>query len=495
MLSLPLLPPRAVSSFTHPTRSYATLGNPRHSYASLRKPNLNHRGRLLPKYSILKCRFRPLIHAQDASLWPSHNPASHYFDPSASSDAQNPNNNGNAQNSQSTSQRQSSQHRSHSSFLVALAADENTTYQRKQNIRRFGAGWIRPPGVVKTFQTQMDEEAERVEQEALARREQALLDLQAAQTEAANREATRQADETVLEGEGERDLDDDVPEAAASDDSSVSGSVSSSEVSDSELVEDEEEEQVDASVLEHTQADMTFNEESFLEGGSLLAPNHSPSPSHDGTFNQAQEEEEVAHMLEMEEAEMSGILQEERDLDDDIPEAGEYEHTDTELSLSSDEEGSSRLSASILSNRRLSSAPGTAPRRSTRRSSGFQSMRSTGRSVRTTRSSLGQSAQTHPRSSLGTQHHSSTLTPQERTQEEPQEQRPQRVPPPRLFDPRQSFNFDANASFGFDGSSSLLDGSSFLHSSPAATRGGNGNRSGGSNLRTRFAGGRAPPRG
>jgi len=324
----------------------------------------------------------------------------------------------------------------------------------------------------------MDEEAERVEQEALARREQALLDLQAAQTEAANREAAEQGDETMVEGEGERDLDEDVPEAAASDDSSVSGSVSSSDISDSELVEDdeseEEQEEVDASVLDTTQADMTFNEESFLEG-SMLA--HDQEPDRDQ--EEDQEQEEVAHMLELEEAEMSGILQEERDLDDDIPEAGEYEHTDTELSLESDEEGSSRLSASLLSNRRVS-APGTAPRRSTRRNSGFQSMhvRSTTRSVRTTRSSLSRATHTHPRSSIGTQSRSS-ITPHELVHEEPrtqaQEQRPQRpqrvLPPPRLFDPRQSFNFDANASFGFDGSSSLFDGSSFLHSSPAATRG------------------------
>ena len=41
-------------------------------------------------------------------------------------------------------------------------------------------------------------------------------------------------------------------------------------------------------------------------------------------------------MLEMEEAEMAGVLQDERDLDDDVPEAGSYEHTDSELEDSSD---------------------------------------------------------------------------------------------------------------------------------------------------------------
>jgi hypothetical protein len=64
---------------------------------------------------------------------------------------------------------------------------------------------------------------------------------------------------------------------------------------------------------------MTFNGSSFLEGSIVAA------------------DAEVEQMPEMEEAEMAGVLQDERDLDDDVPEAGSYQHTDTELEDSSSE--------------------------------------------------------------------------------------------------------------------------------------------------------------
>jgi hypothetical protein len=51
-----------------------------------------------------------------------------------------------------------------------LRADENAIIARKLNIRRFGASWIKPPGVSKTLQGIDDERAEREEQEATALR-------------------------------------------------------------------------------------------------------------------------------------------------------------------------------------------------------------------------------------------------------------------------------------------------------------------------------------
>ena len=51
-------------------------------------------------------------------------------------------------------------------LLSILRADENLIAQRKQNIRRFGAGWLRPPGVAKTLQGMDDEKAEREEVES-----------------------------------------------------------------------------------------------------------------------------------------------------------------------------------------------------------------------------------------------------------------------------------------------------------------------------------------
>ncbi|KAI9716891.1 MAG: hypothetical protein M1812_005040 [Candelaria pacifica] len=92
-----------------------------------------------------------------------------------------------------------------------LAHVQHTTLilsQRKQNIRRFGSGWIRPPGVPKTYQAMTDEAAEREEQAAEAERELRLLEEQ---------EAAEEMEINNLEGEeagvDERDLDDEVPEA------------------------------------------------------------------------------------------------------------------------------------------------------------------------------------------------------------------------------------------------------------------------------------------
>lgn len=223
----------------------------------------------------------------------------------------------------------------------------------------------------------MDEEHEREEQELLQRREQIMNDLQAAQTDAANAEARAQNEDEMEE---ERDLDEDVPEAEA-DESDVSASEEDS-ASESGAEEGD---------TRHT-ADVTFNEDSFIEGSMV--------------------EGQVSQMLAMEEASMSGALQDERDLDDDIPEAGSYEHTDSsQLDSSSEDEATQ---ASFL-------PPGR--NRASRRSSGAA----------------------------------------------------RRSPGPVLT---QSNN---RRSAELEGSSSIIEGSSFLRSSPAAARG---------SLRARFMGAR-----
>ena len=297
-----------------------------------------------------------------------------YLDTS-STDPQNPTSNGH--------RRPNSRHGHHAgsarSILAALSADENVIDQRKQNVRRFGAGWIRPPGVAKTYQAAMDEAAEREEQEILARREQALLDLAAAQQDAANEEARAEGEDDEMV-EGERDLDDEVPEAEADESDASRSDDSASEA-----------EEGDTSAVGGHTGNMTFNEESFLES-SIIAP-------------------EVEHMLEMEEAGVAGVL-EERDLDDDVPEAGSYEHTDSELEDSSSEgEGNVGHGHTLGSGRRNSER-----RSSGRRSSGLRNGRGN----------------------------------------------------------RSSLALD---------SSSILDGSSFLRSSPAAAR---------DSLRSRIIGPRAP---
>lgn len=198
----------------------------------------------------------------------------------------------------------------------------------------------------------MDEAAEREEQELLARREQALLDLAAAQQDATNEEARAEGEDNEML-EGERDLDDEVPEAEA-DESDVSGSDDDDDASDTE----EGNTSVGGVGGGHSHVgNVTFNEESFLES-SIIAP-------------------EVEHMLEMEEAGMAGV-HEERDLDDDVPEAGSYEHTDSELEDSSSEGESNNVGRGPApSSRRTSnvSRRHSGRRNSDRRNSGLRSGR------------------------------------------------------------------------------------------------------------------------
>jgi hypothetical protein len=263
--------------------------------------------------------------------------------------------------------------------------------------------------VAKTLQANDDERIEKEEQEMLQRREQVMLDLAAAQQDAANAEAREQADEAGEdEDEEQRDLDDDVPEAMASESEASSDDDRSSSSADGE-----------------NDTTVPFNEDSFIEGSMLEA--------------------EVSHMLEMEEAEMAGVLQDERDLDDDVPEAGSYEHTDSELEDDSDEDGTRGLPTGLSSARSRRSRRESGRRTSGRRSSGLPSGAGSGVGVQ----------------GMGMQD-------------------PSRLGVSRGIDLGVDLGH-GRSSFGMDGSSSIMEGSSFMRSSPvaAAARG---------SLRDRFLG-------
>lgn len=230
-----------------------------------------------------------------------------------------------------------------SSALAALLHDENMIEQRKLNVRRFGAGWIRPPGIAKTYQAAMDEAAEREEQELLARREAAMMELANAQEQEEEEARRREMIERGLaeergeaaEGEdeeGEADLDAEVPDLDADIPEGSLGDGSEEEEDEDEEDEDEDDdEEVDEDDEDEEEAvteeevtgdvthDVTFNEESMYGDASLLGEEHN------------EDVENAQQWVAREEAEMAGDLQDERDLDDDIPEAGEYEHTDTEI--------------------------------------------------------------------------------------------------------------------------------------------------------------------
>ena len=144
---------------------------------------------------------------------------------------------------------------SHTNPLAALRAQENFIALRKSHIARFGACWIRPAGVAKTYQAAMDEVAERAEAERMAEREAVMAD-------------EMEGDDEEEEGWEEEDEEEGMGMGGAEGEDGVGGAVEGAE----------EEEEADAEV------------------------------------------------------------EAERDLDDDVPEAGSYQHTDTEVEDVSDED-------------------------------------------------------------------------------------------------------------------------------------------------------------
>jgi hypothetical protein len=194
--------------------------------------------------------------------------------------------------------------------------------------------------VAKTLQAETEEKAEREEQEALQRREQMMMDMQAQQEveEARNRAAAaaEEGEEGEVEEE-ERDLDEEIPDADGEEEEEEEEEDEDEDLSDSDEEEDEEEEEelqseLQSEMLEHSQLqhseipvaeDITFNEDSMFAENSLLEID--------------EETREQERYDRLQEAELTGVAQDqldlgvERDLDDSVPEAGSYQHTDSEL--------------------------------------------------------------------------------------------------------------------------------------------------------------------
>lgn len=188
----------------------------------------------------------------------------------------------------------------------------------------------------KTLQAMHEEEVERLEAEEQARQEQGLRDMEAQQQlqEAQARAAEGGAVVAGEEGEvmqEERDLDEDIPDAVA---------------------EDAEQEEV------------SFNEDSLAEGNTQIEAG-SPGHTHIHEDPLSSDEEnglgaEAQQALEMEEAELTGQAREEeelgmmseRNLDDSVPEAGSYQHTDTEVEDSDDSDSELQDSFAVQSARR-----------------------------------------------------------------------------------------------------------------------------------------------
>lgn len=174
-----------------------------------------------------------------------------------------------------------------------------------------------------------EEAAELAEQEEMLRQEQGLRDLQAQQEVEEARRRAAEVVEAGEEAEEERDLDDEIPDA----DAESAG-----------------------------EAEVTFNEDSMMEGSRL-------------DDEQDMEQREYAAL---EEAELTGAardeenlgIEPERNLDDSVQEAGSYQHTDTEVEDSTSDEDSSLLQDSIagMSQRQQASSARRPNTRSSNRS-------------------------------------------------------------------------------------------------------------------------------
>lgn len=172
-----------------------------------------------------------------------------------------------------------------------------------------------------------------------------MMDMQAQQEaeEARNRAAAAEEQEAE-EGEGveeERDLDEEIPDADEEGEEEEDEDEDEDEdITDSdEEEEDEEEEQSELqsemlqSQMQYSEIpvaeDITFNEESMFADTSIAALDE-----------ESREQERYRHLQE---AELTGVAQDEfdlgieRDLDDSVPEAGSYQHTDSELEDSDEE--------------------------------------------------------------------------------------------------------------------------------------------------------------
>lgn len=229
----------------------------------------------------------PFLHPPSMPL-PTH---SHYNPPTRNTQNPNPNPNANPNQSNPNS---NAQPPPVSHLLATLRADELAIINRKHSIRRFGAGWLRPPGVPKTLQGMDDERLEREEQELAAQRDQMMEDAQAAAEEEEAAVAAAAAAAAGLpvgggpvEETGAMNLDDEIPEAGvgweSSDDSSFGA------------------------------GDENYDRENGIRG--------------DG--------EEISIAIDADiGASFTG------DLDEDVPEAGSYQHTDTEVESDFEEGGS-----------------------------------------------------------------------------------------------------------------------------------------------------------
>jgi hypothetical protein len=254
------------------------------------------------------------------------------------------------------------------SALGRLRADEQYFERRRHNVSSFGSTWLKPPGIGKSLFQLREERRETEEHAEALRREQLAQEL--AEAEAANAEGIAghgtMPSETGL-GEdggepmngvdgGDRDLDDEIPDADA-EGLGFDGAESSDEDEDDDAENtigtspagnrptDALNRTVSSRELQDRVATIRATEDRVRE----MMVNQRSDAADMYSIDEGIDDEDQAQMLEEEdlipghgqEQGQPGVqahLDMEVNLDDDIPEdAGGYEHTDTEADYSSSE--------------------------------------------------------------------------------------------------------------------------------------------------------------
>ena len=265
------------------------------------------------------------------------------------------------------------------SFLGRLRADEAYLERRRANIANLGSTWLKPPGMPKTLFQIREERREAEEHAEAVRREMLAAELAAANEEEEGEDVMDEGEDEEEEEEEARDLDEEIPDAdeggvgfgfdGASDEEEEEEQESSEEEEDGggDESSSSEEEVGDISLTEarrerremaNRMASIRATEERMR--GLMAAQQQQQQQQQQFQHSGIGEEEEIDegdphglqdNMLEEEDLVNNsgmgeGDLDMDADLDDEIPEGQElsgfgdgdgYEHTDSEVSLSSDE--------------------------------------------------------------------------------------------------------------------------------------------------------------
>lgn len=289
------------------------------------------------------------------------------------------------QQAQQHASRRSKQHASalRNSTLAVLAADERTIAQRKMAIAMYGYGWLKPAGCAKTMLGRREEEVEReeverqlreVEMQERAAQEAEDQERQARLAETGEPEEGRDLDEDIPDMDGEDglededdevdldgeipdmdgeedeegmdgDLDDEIPEADDDENDDDDDPMSpDTDGIDSNWVYDSRREPDTDDEMHNAHASSPGNRRNrrsdrFRHGTAIVAGVRVPVPGSEYDYDEREAEDLANAMLDEDEIfdqEDEDEMALERDLDDDVPEAGGeseggWEHTDTEL--------------------------------------------------------------------------------------------------------------------------------------------------------------------